>query len=84
MDEPTIGLHFEDMAKILPIFQALVDKKNTLIVIEHNTDFLQYADYLIDLGPGAGDHGGNILASGPFEEVIKNKNSVSAPYLRAH
>lgn len=82
LDEPTLGLHFEDIAKLLPIFQELVDKKNTLIVVEHNLDFIRQVDYLIDLGPGSGEEGGEIIAQGPLKQVLKQKNSITAKYLK--
>ncbi|MBM3184498.1 MAG: hypothetical protein FJZ64_04255 [Chlamydiae bacterium] len=82
IDEPTVGLHSEDIAKLLPIFHKLADKKNTLIIIEHNLDIIANADYVIDLGPDAGDKGGQIMAKGTPEEVAQIKNSKTAPYLR--
>ena len=80
-DEPTIGLHFDDIAKLLPIFHALVDKGNTVIIIEHNLDILHHADYLIDLGPDAGEKGGNLVAAGTPEEVATHPSSYTARYL---
>lgn len=84
LDEPTVGLHSEDVAKLLAIFHRLADKKNTLVIIEHNLDLLAHADYLIDLGPDAGDQGGQILAAGTPEEVVKVKQSRTASYLSKH
>ncbi len=72
-DEPTIGLHTEDIGKLLPIFHTLVDKGNTVVIIEHNLDILRSADHLIDLGPGAGKAGGKLLATGTPEEIAKGK-----------
>lgn len=82
IDEPTVGLHSEDVALLIPIFQSLADKKNTLVIIEHNIDLIMNADYIIDLGPDAGPHGGEIIATGTPEEVAKSKTSKTAKYLR--
>jgi excinuclease ABC subunit A len=81
-DEPTTGLHFDDIQKILPIFHSLVNKKNTLIVIEHNLDIIANADYIIDIGPDAGPHGGRITALGTPEEVALSPVAKIAPYLK--
>lgn len=81
IDEPTVGLHPEDISRLLPLFHKLADRKNTLILIEHNLDVIASADYLIDLGPDAGEAGGEILAMGTPEEVAKNKASKTALYL---
>jgi len=80
-DEPTIGLHSDDIAKLIPIFHTLVDQGNTMILVEHNIDIIQNADYLIDLGPGAGDQGGRLVATGTPEEVAKHSSSYTAKYL---
>jgi len=82
IDEPTVGLHSEDIARLLPIFHKLADKKNTLVIIEHNLDVIANADYVIDLGPDAGDRGGEIRAQGTPEEVAKSKQARTAPYLK--
>ncbi len=82
LDEPTTGLHFEDIRVLLGVLNKLVDKGNTVIVIEHNLDIIKCADYLIDLGPEGGEKGGNILASGTPEEIIKSKESYTAKYLQ--
>lgn len=82
IDEPTVGLHFEDIAKLLPIFHKLADQKNTLIIVEHNLDLIANADYIIDLGPDAGPHGGSIIAQGTPEEVAKNPLSRTGKYLK--
>ncbi len=82
IDEPTVGLHSEDIARLLPIFHKLATKKNTLIIIEHNLDVIASADYVIDLGPDAGERGGRIMAQGTPEEVAKSKDSRTAPYLK--
>jgi excinuclease ABC subunit A len=81
LDEPTIGLHQEDIVKLLPIFHTLVDKGHTLIVIEHNLDLIANADYLIDLGPEAGALGGHLVATGTPEEVAKCPTSHTGRYL---
>jgi len=83
IDEPTVGLHSEDIARLLPIFHRLADKKNTLVIIEHNLDLIANADYIIDLGPDAGEQGGKVLAAGTPEEVCRSKESRTAPYLAA-
>ncbi|MDN3506562.1 MAG: excinuclease ABC subunit UvrA [Simkaniaceae bacterium] len=80
-DEPTIGLHADDILKLLSIFHSLVEKGNTVLLIEHNLDVIQNADHLIDLGPKAGIHGGEIIATGTPETLAKNKNSLTASYL---
>ena len=80
-DEPTIGLHPEDLSELLPIFQALVDRGNTVIVIEHNLDVIAAADHLIDLGPGAGPLGGEVIATGTPEEVSQLSCSFTGKYL---
>ncbi|MDX5320362.1 MAG: excinuclease ABC subunit UvrA, partial [Bacteroidota bacterium] len=83
LDEPTTGLHFEDVAVLLDVLQRLVDKGNTVLVIEHNMDVIKVADYLIDLGPEGGDRGGEIIASGTPEELIKVKASHTGQFLKA-
>jgi excinuclease ABC subunit A len=83
-DEPTVGLHFIDIENLLKIFHALADKNNTLIIIEHNLDVIANADYIIDIGPDAGEKGGKIVAAGSPEEIIKNKISYTARYLKPH
>jgi excinuclease ABC subunit A len=81
-DEPTIGLHPEDVAVLLRSFQRLVDQGHTVLVIEHNLDVVKCADHIIDLGPEGGDGGGKIVAQGTPEEVAKSKRSITARYLR--
>lgn len=81
LDEPSIGLHQRDNDKLLQTLTALRDMGNTLIVVEHDEDTMRTADYLIDLGPGAGIHGGKIVAQGTPKEVLKNKDSLTAKYL---
>jgi excinuclease ABC subunit A len=82
LDEPTIGLHYEDVKKLIEILQTLVDKGNTVVVIEHNMDLIKCADYLIDIGPEGGVHGGKIVAKGTPEEVARNKESFTGQYLK--
>jgi len=81
MDEPTTGLHFEDIKILLGVMQQLVDQGNTVIVIEHNLDILKSVDWLIDLGPEGGSRGGYIVAQGTPEQVAKDKGSVTGPFL---
>ena len=81
-DEPTTGLHFHDIKKLLTSFDALIDKGHSIIVIEHNLDMIKCADYIIDLGPEGGENGGQILAVGTPEEIIKNKSSITGKYLK--
>ena len=82
LDEPTTGLHFEDINKLLSILQSLVDQGNSLIVIEHNLDVIKTADYIIDMGPEGGDGGGRIIAQGAPEQVAKSEISYTAKFLR--
>lgn len=81
LDEPTTGLHFEDVRKLLQVLQALVDQGNTVIVVEHNLDVIKSADHVIDLGPEGGEKGGRVVAAGTPDEVAANKNSVTGHYL---
>ena len=81
LDEPTTGLHTDDIAKLITILQRFCDAGNTLLIIEHNLDVIKTADYIIDLGPEGGDKGGQIVAMGTPEEVAKNKNSYTGEYL---
>ncbi|MEP7233662.1 MAG: AAA family ATPase [Ignavibacteriota bacterium] len=81
-DEPTTGLHFHDIAKLLKALNALVDAGNSVIVIEHNLEVVKCADWVIDMGPGAGENGGTIVAGGTPEEVAKMKGSYTGEYLR--
>lgn len=82
MDEPTTGLHSDDIKKLLAVLQRLVDKGNTIVIIEHNLDVIKSADYVIDLGPEAGEKGGELICSGTPEEVAKHQTSWTAKYLR--
>ncbi len=81
LDEPTTGLHFEDIRRLLTILQRLVDRGNTVIIIEHNLDVIKSVDWIIDLGPEGGHKGGEIIASGTPKEVAKNKKSYTGKYL---
>ena len=81
LDEPTTGLHFADVDKLLKVLHALVDQGNTVLVIEHNLDVVKTADYIIDLGPEGGDEGGEVVAAGSPEEVSKNRKSYTGSYL---
>jgi excinuclease ABC subunit A len=83
LDEPTTGLHFADIHNLLNVLQRLCDMGNTVVVIEHNIDVIKMADYIIDLGPGGGDAGGNIVVAGRPEEVVRNRKSYTAKYLKA-
>lgn len=81
-DEPTTGLHFHDIKKLLASFEALLDKGHSIIVIEHNLDLIKCADYIIDIGPEGGENGGHLVAFGTPEEVVKNPKSITGEYLR--
>jgi excinuclease ABC subunit A len=81
LDEPTTGLHFEDVRKLLGVLQRLVDTGNTVVVIEHNLDVIKSADWVIDLGPEGGSGGGTVVATGTPEEVAKNKASYTGKFL---
>jgi len=82
LDEPTTGLHFEDIKVLLGVLQKLVDKGNTVVIIEHNLDVLKSVDYLVDLGPDGGANGGEIIAEGTPEEVALCKQSYTGQYLK--
>ncbi|MEK6616399.1 MAG: excinuclease ABC subunit A, partial [Bacteroidota bacterium] len=82
-DEPTTGLHFHDIKKLLYALNRLVDEGNTLIVIEHNPDVIKCADWVIDLGPEGGDAGGNLVFEGTPEELIISKKSITGKFLSA-
>ena len=82
LDEPTTGLHFEDIRKLLGVLQSLVDKGNTVIVIEHNLDVIKTADWVIDLGPEGGSGGGTVVAEGTPEAVAADPASHTGRFLR--
>jgi len=82
LDEPTTGLHMDDVKKLIQVLQRLVDRGNTVVVIEHNLDVIKCADWIIDLGPEGGDRGGYIVAEGTPEDIMKNESSYTGKYLR--
>jgi excinuclease ABC subunit A len=82
LDEPTIGLHQRDNARLVETLEKLRDAGNSIIVVEHDEDTIAAADYLVDIGPGAGKHGGHIVAAGPMPEILNDKNSLTCAYLR--
>jgi excinuclease ABC subunit A len=81
LDEPTTGLHFEDVRKLLAVLNRLVEAGNTVLVIEHNLDVIKVADYLIDLGPEGGHRGGEVIAVGTPEEVVREPRSYTGKFL---
>jgi excinuclease ABC subunit A len=81
LDEPTTGLHFEDVSKLLGVLNRLADGGNTVVVIEHNLDVIKSADWVIDLGPDGGSRGGTIVAEGTPESVARNKKSYTGAFL---
>lgn len=83
LDEPTTGLHFDDIKKLLNVLHRLVDAGNSVIVIEHNLDVIKQADWIIDMGPEGGEHGGRVIAEGPPEEIVKCKESYTGQFLKA-
>ncbi len=82
LDEPSIGLHPRDNQRLIAILQRLRDQGNTVVVVEHDADMIRVADHVVDLGLGAGDHGGSVVFTGPFEELLTQKRSLTAKYLR--
>jgi excinuclease ABC subunit A len=82
LDEPTTGLHFEDVRKLMEILDRLVDRGNSVLIIEHNLDIIKNADWVVDLGPEGGDKGGTVLFSGPIKKLLKKRNSYTAKYLK--
>ncbi len=83
-DEPTTGLHFDDISKLLNCFNLLIERTNSVVIIEHNMDVIKCADYIIDLGPEAGERGGEVVAVGTPEEIIQNENSWTGKYLKQY
>jgi len=81
LDEPTIGLHFDDVKKLLEVLDALVDKGNTVLVVEHNMHVIRNADWVIDLGPDGGDKGGQIIYAGTPDKLKKVKRSWTGKYI---
>ncbi|MGH7087531.1 MAG: excinuclease ABC subunit UvrA, partial [Stellaceae bacterium] len=84
LDEPTTGLHFEDVRKLLDVLHALVEQGNTVIVIEHNLEVIKTADWIVDLGPEGGSGGGRVVAAGTPEVIVAAKGSYTGQYLRAY
>jgi excinuclease ABC subunit A len=84
LDEPSVGLHAADVHKLIEVIQRLVDTGNSVLIIEHNLDIIKVADWLIDLGPEGGNRGGEILAEGTPEQVMKVKGSYTGKYLKGH
>jgi len=84
LDEPTTGLHFDDINRLLQVLKKLVKMGNTVIVIEHNMDVIKSADWVIDLGPEGGNEGGYLVAEGTPEQIMKNKNSYTGQFLKQH
>ena len=82
LDEPTTGLHVADIEKVVDILESIVERGNTVIVIEHNTDVMKLADYIIDVGPDGGTKGGEIVFTGTPKEMYENANTITAKYLR--
>ena len=84
LDEPTTGLHIADVHKLVDILQRFVDEGNSIIVIEHNLDLIKTADYIIDLGPEGGEKGGQIVAVGSPEQIVKNEQSYTCKFLKKY
>jgi len=82
LDEPTTGLHFADIAKLLAVLKRLTESGNTVVVIEHNLDVIKSADWIVDLGPEGGDKGGYVVAEGTPEQVAEEKSSYTGQFLR--
>ena len=82
LDEPTTGLHFADVHKLIDILHRLTDGGNTVVVIEHNLDVIKTADYIIDIGPEGGDRGGTVVASGTPEEIMECRESFTGIYIK--
>jgi excinuclease ABC subunit A len=83
-DEPTTGLHFDDISKLLDCFRLLIERNNSVVIIEHNLDVIKCADYIIDLGPEAGEKGGQVVAVGTPEEIVKVEQSWTGKYLKPY
>jgi len=83
LDEPTTGLHFEDVKVFLKVIDSIVDKGNTVLIIEHNLDVIKMADHIIDIGKEGGDKGGQIICNGNPESIVKSNDSYTAKYLKS-
>src|SRR5690606_38992178 len=83
LDEPSTGLHFKDISLLLQVLNNLVDRGNTVLVIEHNLDIIKVADFIIDLGPDGGKNGGEVLFEGTPEDLVKNKKGYTGYYLKS-
>ena len=83
MDEPTTGLHFEDIKVFLKVIDTIVDKGNSVLIIEHNMDVIKAADYIIDIGKEGGQKGGQLICNGTPEKIVKCKDSYTAKYLKS-
>ena len=83
LDEPTDGLHLDDVRKLIELFDRMVDGGNTLYVIEHSLDVMKHADYVVEVGPGGGRNGGDLLFAGTPEEMLSSERSVTRPFLEA-
>ena len=83
-DEPTTGLHFDDINKLLKCFNMLLENKNSVVIIEHNLDVIKCADHLIDMGPDAGEDGGEVICVGTPEEIMANEKSYTGMYLKKY
>ena len=82
LDEPTTGLHFADVDKLIQVLEKLVDAGNTVVVIEHNLEVIKMADHIIDLGPDGGNRGGTIIGTGTPEQIAENPNSYTGEFLK--
>ena len=82
LDEPTTGLHFEDVNVLLQVLEKIVDKGNTVVVIEHNLDVIKMTDHIIEIGPDGGKNGGNVINTGTPEELIQSNKGHTAPFLK--
>ena len=82
LDEPSIGLHPKDTQALIDVMRSLSSKKNTVVVVEHDEDIIRSADHIIDMGPMAGENGGEIIFSGNFDQILKSKNSLTAQFMR--
>jgi excinuclease ABC subunit A len=84
LDEPSVGLHAADVHKLIEVLQRLVDAGNSVLIIEHNLDIIKIADWVIDLGPEGGDRGGELVAEGTPEQLVKVKGSYTGQFLKSH